>query len=128
MRQILLSFLLMHLAACSSMQTVPVRDLQNQGETGSLQIGDRIELTTHNNEKLDFAVTDITPDGLAGKFGFIPYDDIRRVRVHRLGQSDGQNMAWLWGILGVAALIGLLSAADSVTACSGTPCPQPNPD
>ena len=128
MRQILLSVLIVHLAACSSMQTVPVRNLQNQGETASLQIGDRIELTTHNNEKLDFAVTDITPDGLAGKFGFIPYDDIRRVRVHRPGHSDGQNMTWLWGILGVAALVGLLSVADSVTACSGTPCPQPNPD
>jgi len=126
MRNIVLSMLLVHLTACSGMQSIPVGDLRKQGEGTLLQIGDRVELTTKNNEKLDFAVTDITPDGLAGKFGFVSYDDIRRIRVHRPGTHEGQNLAWLWGVLGVAALIGLVSAADSVTVCSNTPCPPPN--
>jgi hypothetical protein len=108
------------------MQTIPVRDLQDQGENASLQIGDRVELVTYSNEKLDFAVTDITGEGLAGKFGFIPYDDIRRLRIHRPGYRQGQNPTWLWGVLGLAALIGLAAAADSVTVCSGSPCPQSN--
>ena len=125
MREVILSFLLLHLAACSGMQTVRVQDLQSSRENGSLQVGDRVELVTHNNEKLDFAVTDITSEGLAGKFGFIPYDDVRRLRVHRPGLQQGESMAWLWGVLGLAALVGLIAASDSVTVCSGTPCPQP---
>jgi len=125
MREVILSFLLLHLAACSSMQTVPVQHLQGSQENSPMQPGDRVEVVTHDNEKLDFAVTDITAEGLAGKFGFIAYDDIRRLRVHRPGRQRGEGMAWLWGVLGVAALVGLIAASDSVTVCSGSPCPQP---
>lgn len=128
MREVILSFLLLHLAACSSMQTVPVQDLQGGRENGSLQPGDRVEVVTHDNEKLDFSVTDVTAEGLAGKFGFIPYDDIRRLRVRRPGRQQSESMTWLWGVLGVAALVGLIAASDSVTVCSGSPCPQPEPN
>jgi len=125
MRQVILSLLLIHLAACSSMQTIPLQELQNPGEHSPLQIGDRVELVTRGNEKLDFAVTDITEDGLAGKFGFVPYQDIRRLRVQRPGRQQGNSLTWLWGVLGVAAIVALISSADSVTVCSGTPCPPP---
>ena len=125
MREVVLSLLLMHLAACSSMQTIPVQDLRARGESSSLQIGDRVELVTTHSEKLDFAVTDITGEGLAGKFGFIPYHDIRRLRVHRPGTHEGETAGWLWGALGIAALVALIVSADSVTICSGAPCPQP---
>ena len=127
MRQIVLSLLLLHLAACSSMQTIPVQDLRGRGENSSLRIGDRVEVVTTHNEKLDFAVTDISGEGLAGKFGFIPYHDIRRLRVRRPGTGDGEASGWLWGVLGIAALVALVVSADSVTICSGTPCPPPNP-
>jgi len=123
MRELVLAFLIMHLAACSSMQTLRVEDLQTREDNRPLQIGDRVELLTRNKEKLEFAVTDITEEGLAGKFGFIPYEDIKRLRVHRPGQRKDGNLAWLWGLLGVAALAGLVAASDSVTVCSGTPCP-----
>ena len=109
------------------MQTIAVQDLQKDPEKISLHIGDRVELFTYNNEKLDFSVTDITDEGLAGKFGFIPYQDIRRLRVHRPGHHEAGNMTWLWGILGIAALAALVASADSVTVCSGAPCPQPEP-
>jgi len=125
MRQIILSILMLHLVACSSMQTVPVQDVQSQGENGTLQIGDRVELLTNDNEKLEFAVTDITTDGLGGKFGFVAYEDIRRLQIHRPGQTKGGGLSWLWGVLGAAALLALISSADSVSVCSGTPCPHP---
>jgi hypothetical protein len=125
MRQIILSLLLIHLAACSSMQTVPVGDLPGDGDNAPLQVGDRIELVTYDREKLEFAVTDITADGLGGKFGFIPYKDIRSVRVQRPGRSD-KNTHWVWTALGAAVLIALIAGADSVSACSPGPCPQPS--
>jgi len=125
MRQFILSLLLTHLAACSGMQTIPLQEIQRPGENSPLQIGDRVEVVTRDNEKLDFAVTDITTEGVAGKFGFIPYQHIRRLSVHRPGHRNDNNLAWLWGLLGVAAVVALISSADSVTVCSGTPCPQP---
>jgi hypothetical protein len=125
MRQFVLSLLLLHLAACSGMQTIPLRDLRGHDRGSALQVGDRVELVTHDNEKLDFALTEVTDDGVAGKFGFIPYDDIRRLRVHRPGAGNAAGLTWLWGVLGAAAVIALLSSADSVTVCAGAPCPQP---
>ena len=127
MREVILSLLLLHLAACSSMQTIPLQDLQGRHASSALQIGDRVELDTTHNETLDFAVTDITEDGLSGKFGFIPYQDIRRLRAHRAGSGEGENLSWLWGALGLAALVALIVSADSVTFCSGTPCQPPQP-
>ena len=128
MRQIVLSLLLLHLAACSSMQSVPVQDLRDRDKGDLLYPGDRVELVTRDHEKLDFTITDITADGLAGKFGFVAYDDIQRLRVRRAGQGNARNLTWLWGVLGAAAVIGLISAADSVTVCSNTPCPQQQPE
>jgi len=128
MREFVLIFLLLHLTACSGLQTVPVQAVKDGGEGIPLHIGDRVELVTHDNEKLEFAVTDITDEGLGGKFGFIPYDEVRRLRVHRPGARHGENLTWLWGVLGLAALVGLAVASDSVTVCSGAPCPQSNSD
>jgi hypothetical protein len=123
MRHWLLSLLIVHLAACSSLQTVAVRDVQAGGESGPVQVGDRVEVVTHGDEKLSFAVTDITPDGLAGQFGFMRFDDIRRLRVRRPGQGGGEHAGWILGALAVAALVALVASADSVSVCSGTPCP-----
>lgn len=107
------------------MQTVAVRDVQPGSESSPVQTGDRVEVETRDHEKLDFTVTDITDDGLAGQFGFVRFDDIHTLRVRRPGQTDGSATKWLLGILGAAAAIALIVSADSVTACSGTPCPPP---
>jgi len=124
-RRFLLSLLVLHLAACSTMQSVSVQDVQKQDENSPVQIGDKVEVITRDSEKMNFVVTDITDDGLGGKFGFIPYENIRNLKVNVPGSSDGRSYAWLWGILGVGALIALAVSSDSVSVCSIPPCPGP---
>ena len=124
-RHALLSLLVLHLAACSSMQSVSVQDVQRQDENSPVHIGDKVEVITKDSEKMTFVVTDITDSGIAGKFGFIPYDNIRRLMVNVPGTSENRSYTWLWGILGVAALIALAASSDSVSVCSLPPCPRP---
>lgn len=126
LRYWILSLLILHLAACSSLQSVAVSDVRVGPESSPVRIGDRVEVLTRDNEKLNFAVTDITADGLAGRFGFVRFDDIRRLRVRRPG-GNGNTTTWILGIASVAALVALLVAADSVTVCSGGPCPPREP-
>lgn len=125
MRPLILALLVVHLAACSSMQTVAIRDVRPNTENSAVQIGDRVEVETRDDEELEFVVTDITEDGLAGQFGFVRYDDIHRLGVQRPGSGDGDTLNWILGAVGVVALIALVASADSVSACSGTPCPTP---
>ena len=106
------------------MQTVPIRDVQAGGENSPIFPGDRVEVVTYDNEKLDFPVTDITDEGLSGKFGFIPYGDIRKLSVHRPGESNDEATKWILGALAAAAVVALVAASDSVTVCSGSPCPN----
>lgn len=124
-RHLLLSLLVLHLTACSSMQSVSVQDVQRQGESSPVQIGDKVEVITRDSEKMTFLVTDITDDGIGGKFGFIPYENIRRLMVNVPASTGSQSYTWLWGILGVAALFALAASSDSVSVCSLPPCPGP---
>ncbi len=126
MRQLALALLILHLAACSSMQTVHIPDVQAGGDNSPVFPGDRVEVVTHDNERLEFPVTDITKDGISGQFGFIRYDDMRSISVRKPG-SDGEATKWILGALAAAAVIVLVASADSVNVCSGTPCPG-NPD
>jgi len=123
MKYFILALLLLNLTACSSMQTVSIQNLENPEIPSDIQHGDRVEVITHDSETMEFAVTDITTAGIGGKFGFIPYDNIRRLRVQRPTSTGGQSTTWLWGVLGAAALVALIASADSVSICSGTPCP-----
>jgi len=128
MRQLALILLIVHLAACSSMQTVPIRDVQAGGDNSPIFPGDRVEVITRDNEKLEFPVTDITDEGLSGQFGFIPYSDIHQLSVRRPGSDgDGEATKWILGALAAAAVVALVAASDSVTVCSGSPCPT-DPD
>ena len=123
MKQLVLALLLLNLIACSSMQTVSIQNLENPDIPSEIQHGDRVEVVTRDSEKMEFSVTDITTEGIGGKFGFIPFENIRRLRVQRPGSISGNSANWIWGIIGAAALVALIASADSVTVCSGTPCP-----
>jgi len=123
MKQLILALLLLNLTACSSMQTVSIQDLENPDIPSEIQHGDRVEVITNDSEKMEFAVTDITTDGIGGKFGFIPFENIRRLRVQGTAYTTGGGATWIWGVLGAAALVALIASADSVSICSGTPCP-----
>jgi len=126
MRRIVPALLTALVAACSSMQPVSVQDLQGREAPPEIRMGDRVEVITRDDEKFEFAVTEISALGLGGKFGFIPYERMRRLRVRQSG-GDGQDLTWLWALLGVAAAVAVISAADSVSVCSPGPCPGTEP-
>jgi hypothetical protein len=125
MARFILAALLINLCACSGMQTVSVSELREGEAPAEIRPGDRVEVITRDNEKMEFSVTEINDLGVGGKFGFIPYDHMRRLQVRRPGSGGGQNTGWLWGAIGVAALIALIASADSVAVCSPGPCPIP---
>jgi hypothetical protein len=122
MRPLLIALLIPLLAACSSMQPVRISDIESGRAPEEIVIGDRVEVISRDGEKFEFAVTEINEIGLGGKFGFIPYRNMRRLSVRRPG-SEGSDLTWLWGILGAAVVIAVIASADSVSVCSPGPCP-----
>ncbi|MGK2926821.1 MAG: hypothetical protein ACSLE2_14490 [Lysobacterales bacterium] len=123
MKRLFLSFLVIVLAGCSSMQPVRISDLRGDEAPAEIRKGDRVEVTTRVAEKFEFSVSEINALGLGGKFGFIPYANMRQLRVRRPGSASDGGLDWLWGAIGVAVLIALIVSSDSVTACSPGPCP-----
>jgi hypothetical protein len=123
MRILLLSLLVVHLAACSSMQRVRVSDLEGNDAPAEVREGDRVEVLTVDREKFEFAVSEINAFGLGGKFGFIPYERMRQLSVRRPG-TDSADLEWLWAVLGVAIVVAVIANADSVSVCSPGPCPS----
>ena len=123
MKRLFLALLIPLLAACSSMQPVSVHDLADAEAPAEIVIGDRVEVITKDSEKFEFTVKEINAIGLGGKFGFIPYEKMRQLSVRRPGSESDADLEWLWGLLGVAALVALIVSADSVSACSPGPCP-----
>jgi hypothetical protein len=122
MKGLLLVFSISFLAACSSMQPVSVSHLAGKETNSEVQVGDRVEVVNRAGEKIDFTVTDITPQGISGEFGFVRYDEMRSLRVQRHGASNA-DLTWLWTALGIAAAAWLIASADSVSVCSPSPCP-----
>lgn len=122
MRVLLLSLLVLHLAACSSMQRVRVSDLEGNDAPAEVREGDRVEVVTVDREKFEFAVTEINAFGLGGRFGFIPYQRMRLLSVRRPG-TDPADLQWLWALLGAAVVVVVIANADSVSVCSPGPCP-----
>ena len=104
------------------MQPVNVSDLANEEAPAEIQVGDRVEVISRDGEKFEFTVTEINAIGLGGKFGFIPYQNMRRLSVRRPG-SDPDDLVWLWGLLGAALFVAIIANADSVAVCSPGPCP-----
>jgi hypothetical protein len=122
MRRAAVALLVTMLAACSSMQPVRVSDLENGQASAGIEAGDRVEVISRDGEKFEFTVTEINESGLGGKFGFIPYRNMRRLAVRRPG-ADADDFTWLWGLLGAALVVAVIANADSVAVCSPGPCP-----
>ncbi|MCW8871203.1 MAG: hypothetical protein OQK01_01155 [Xanthomonadales bacterium] len=127
MKRLLLALLVLHLAACSSMQPVRVSDLKGNAAPAEVREGDRVEVTTRDTEKFEFTVTEINEFGLGGKFGFIPYERMRSLSVRQPGGNYEDAGYWLGILLGTALFVALIANADSVSVCSPGPCPSPQP-
>jgi hypothetical protein len=118
----LLCLLLFNLAACSTMQTVDVGDALRYSAPRGVDQGSLVQVATLDGRSARFRVTEMTPDGLGGNQGFFRYEDMKSLKVEN-PSAGGDAWMWVLGILGVAALVALVASADSVSICSGAPCP-----
>ena len=121
----LLALLLFNLTACASMQTVSIENAMVHSPPRGIDYGSLVKVRTLDKEEARFRVTDITSEGLGGNAGFYKYEDMESLKVEN-EQSQVNWGAVLGGILAVAAVFLLIDSADSVTVCSGTPCPSPD--
>lgn len=126
LKRYVLSLLVLNLAACSSMQPVNVENAMQNPRPRGIDYGSLVEVKTLDRNTIKFRVTDITPDGLGGNKGFYRYEDMKSLRVENPHSNNKDNtLAWILGVLGVAALIALVANADSVSVCSPSPCRHP---
>ena len=67
-----------------------------------VKVGDRVEVIRLSGHKLKFKVTQISPSGVTGMNRFVPYRDMRSLRV----RTDGPGDAWIEfaGVVGIALL------------------------
>ena len=93
-----------------------------------IDYGSLVEIRTLDRKTIKFRVTEMTREGLGGNKGFYRYEDMKSLRVENPHSRKGDNtLAWVLGALGIAALIALVANADSVSVCSGQPCPDRTP-
>jgi len=121
-----LALLVFNLAACSTLQPVSVERAMQAGPPAGVDHGSLVRVKTLDGRRLEFRVTEITPEGLGGSPGFVRYADMDSLAV-RQERAPGDAAAWVLGILGVAALVALIANADQVSICSPSPCPAPQP-
>lgn len=120
--RLLLASLLLHLAACSTMQAVSIESAMRYSPPPGVDYGSLVEIVTLDRQTVRFRVTDITPEGLGGKPGFFAYEDMQTLKVDQASESSGNAVGWIVGAIGIAALIALIANADDVRVCSQPPC------
>jgi hypothetical protein len=124
-RHYLLALLVFNLTACSALQPVSVENAMKHSPPAGVDYGSLVEVKTLDKQSAKFRVTVINADGLGGNQGFYRYADMASLKVE--APRSKSNDAWMiiGGILGTAALIFLISNADSVSVCSPAPCDRP---
>ncbi len=127
LKRYILCVLLFNLAACSSMQTVNVEQAMQNPSPRGIDYGSLVEIKTLDKRSAKFRVTDMTEEGLGGSKGFYRYEDMKSLRVENKNSNNKDDtLAWVLGILGVAALVALVASSDSVAVCAPAPC-EPRP-
>jgi len=122
----ILALLVFNLAACSSMQAVSIENAMDYSPPRGVDYGSLVEVKMLDKREAKFRVTEITPDGLGGKPGFFRYEDMESLKVES-AESEVNWGAVLGAVAAIAALVLLIDNADTVTLCSGTPCPTRDP-
>jgi len=121
-KRYLLALLVFNLAACSTLQPVSIESAMRKSPPPGVDYGSLVVVETLAGETAKFRVTIINADGLGGKAGFYRYEDMSSLRVETPANGNGEFTTILLGVLGVAALVFLISNADSVKVCSPAPC------
>lgn len=124
-RHYLLALLVFNLAACSTLQPVSVESAMQKSPPAGVDYGSLVELKTLAGQSAKFRVTVINADGLGGNQGFYRYEDMATLKVEAPNKSKTGLATILLGVLGVAALVFLISSADSVSVCTPEPCTFP---
>ena len=121
----LLALLVFNLAACSTMRPVSVENAMRGSPPAGVDYGSLVEVKTLAGQTAKFRVTVINANGLGGNQDFYRYADMASLKVAAPPSKSNDGWMIIGGILGAAALIFLISSADSVSVCSPAPCDRP---
>jgi hypothetical protein len=124
-RHYLLALLIFNLAACTTLQPVSVENAMKRSPPRGVDYGSLVQVKTFDKKTAKFRVTVINADGLGGSQNFFRYEDMASLKVEAPKNNSNDTWMIIGGILGAAALVFLISSADSVSVCTSTPCENP---
>ena len=124
-RYYLLALLVFNLAACTTLQPVSVENAMKNSPPRGVDYGSLVQVKTFDKQTAKFRVTVINADGLGGSQNFFRYEDMASLKVEAPKNNSNDTWMIIGGILGAAALVFLISSADSVSVCTSTPCENP---
>ncbi|MDX2429086.1 MAG: hypothetical protein QNK22_10410 [Xanthomonadales bacterium] len=124
-RYYLLALLVFNLAACTTLQPVSVESAMKKSPPRGVDYGSLVQVKTFDKQTAKFRVTVINTDGLGGSQNFYRYEDMASLKVEAPKNNNNDTWMIIGGILGAAALVFLISSADSVSVCTSTPCQNP---
>ena len=124
-RYYLLALLVFNLAACTTLQSVSVENAMKNSSPRGVDYGSLVQVKTFDKQTAKFRVTVINSNGLGGSQNFYRYEDMASLKVEAPKSNSNDTWMIIGGILGAAALVFLISSADSVSVCTSTPCENP---
>ena len=124
-RYYLLALLVFNLAACTTLQPVSVESAMKNSPPRGVDYGSLVQVKTFDKQTAKFRVTVINADGLGGSQNFFRYEDMASLKVEAPKNNSNDTWMIIGGILGAAALVFLISSADSVSVCTPSPCDRP---
>jgi hypothetical protein len=87
-------------SGCTSMQTV---QMPGRAQVPAVATGEYVSVTRIDGQKLEFKVTAVEPDALAGEKVRVPYRDIAKLEVRRHDRNEtGTVVAIVSGALVIA--------------------------
>ena len=96
---------LLLLVGCKTMQAVPHDDLSSL--QGRVERGDQVQVQTTDGRALDFVVTEVGPDGLAGDGVRVAPDEIASLKVKAVSKPRTFGAAFAGAGALVMILIGI---------------------
>jgi hypothetical protein len=95
--------------ACTSLQTVPIRNSDQTVARPAVNVGESVVVTTRSGEKKQFTVTAVEDDALVGRNDRVAYADMQQLDVRRSEGGGKQGLiigAVVLGVVAIAAAAG----------------------